>query len=95
MDVKEAAAAAKKHLFEIMAGDAIEPPALEEIWLDENKAVWFVTLGVRRLSIKDIAGSAASRLGLARRPDYKIVTIADADGRAISIRDRLFQTVQE
>lgn len=91
MDAKEAATAAKKHLAEILSDEAIAPPTLEEIWFESSEQVWYVTLGVRRLTEADTAGSVANRLGLSRIPDYKVVRISDKDGSALSIRDRLSQ----
>ena len=48
MDAKQAIALAKRHLTDLFAEELTSPPTLEEIWLDEAKNEWSVTLGVRR-----------------------------------------------
>ncbi len=87
MTPKEAASAAKKHLAELLADEAIAPPTLEEIW--QQAGVWVVTLAVRRLPTELEAASPAGRLGLTRLPDLKVVEISDKDGAVISMKDRM------
>ena len=93
MDVKQAAAAAKKHLSELLADEAIAVPTLEEIWLEPKDDIWYVTLAVRRLPTDTEAASPAGRLGLTRLPDYKVVRISNKDGTALSMRDRLSEVM--
>ena len=50
MDAKVAIALAKQHISEVFADELTSPPTLEEIWFDERKQEWFVTLGIRRPS---------------------------------------------
>mgnify|MGYP001156639380 CR=1 FL=1 len=82
MKAKEAVAAAKKHLIEIFSGEDIEPPTLEEVWLDNEDKTWAVTFAVRR---KRSALSVTDRLGLR---DLKVVRISDKDGSVVAIRDQ-------
>lgn len=89
MEAKQAVAIAKRYLADIMSDEAIEAPTLEEVWL--AKSLWRVTLGVRRKFSPD---SAAGRVGLTSLPNYKTVTIADKDGRVISVRERLLQSLE-
>ncbi len=91
MEVKQAVAAAKLFLVEVMGDEPIDPPTLEEVWLEDKKTLWRVTLGVRR---KLPPESAAGRLGLSQLPDYKTVTISNRDGKLVSIRNRLLQSLE-
>lgn len=95
MNAKEAVAAAKKHLVDIMSDEAIDPPTLEEVWFEAKKEVWRVTLAVRRIPKKADKESAASRLGLTPLPDYKTITISDKDGGIVSLKDRIFSALQQ
>lgn len=88
MDIKQAVVVAKNYLIDVLSDEAVELPTLEEVWFEDKKGHWQVTLGVRRKFASD---TAAGRLGLSFVPDYKTVTISDKDGRVVSVRDRLLQ----
>jgi hypothetical protein len=92
MNAREAVTLAKQYLLEMLLGEDIEPPTLEEVWFEDKKKVWKVTLGVRRKSVPD---SAAGRLGLSQLPDYKTVTILERDGSVVSVKDRLLQGLEQ
>ena len=79
MDVKVAVLAAKKHLQNVFDGEGIKPPSLEEVWLDQRKHEWCVTLAIRR------PGGTFAGLNLA---EYKTVRLRDSDGSLVSIRSR-------
>ena len=92
MEAKQAVDIAKRHILDLFSDESIAPPTLEEIWLEPSEGVWLVTLGVRRPFGMD---TAASRLGLSQLPDYKVVRVSDADGRPISVRDRLAEALRQ
>ena len=88
MQAKEAVFAAKAYIAELMSDEAIELPTLEEVWLDEKKRHWLVTLAIRRRLSPE---TAAGKIGLAALPTYKTVTISDVDGSFVSIRSQLLK----
>jgi hypothetical protein len=95
MDVKAAVARAKELLSEAFASEEIHPPTLEEVWLDEAKEAWSVTLGVRRRQksvsvLSDIHHGEIDPLGRRIRPEYKVVVLESHSGKLLSIRDRSF-----
>ena len=90
MEAKEAVAIAKAYALELYEGEPVEPPELEEIWYESSKKNWLVALGIRRVAR---LGSAAEKLGLAPAPDHKIVRVSVSERRALSMRDRLHETI--
>ena len=89
MTPKEAVASAKLHLAELLAGEGLLPPTLEEIWFDKKEKSWVVTLGILR---QDDSGKVLGRLGLR---DLKVVRILDKDGSMVAVRDRLNESLQQ
>lgn len=89
MDVKQAVAAAKTYVTEVFSEEATMAPTLEEVWFDEKKKMWCITLGLRRA---ENSGERDWRdpLGLKDRPvpNYKVVRVADKDGRVESVKNR-------
>ena len=85
MEAKEAIARAKRHISEMFADELTSPPTLEEIWFDERKKEWFITLGVRRPSNDVVRDPWTDPLAGKTRlaPDYKVVRIGE--GRRIPI----------
>jgi hypothetical protein len=91
MDVSEAVKRAKTEFLSVFSNESTYPPTLEEVWFDEEKAAWNVTLGLRRGA--EHAGALQNFLDPSwrrHRPEYKFVILADDDGRLIAIRDREF-----
>ena len=88
MDAKVAIALAKNHVAEMFKDELTAPPTLEEIWLDDRRDEWFVTLGVRRPT--NYVERDPFRLPAGGRtvPDYKVVQIANKDGKVASVRNR-------
>ncbi len=90
MDVKQAVAAAKRHVVELFADEQISNVGLEEIEFDQSGSQWFVTIGFSRpwdnpqLLPSILAGS---------RPlerTYKVVCIDPDSGLATSVKNREF-----
>ena len=83
MDAKQAIATAKKHLLEMFQDEMLSPPRLEEIWFDDSKYVWCVTLGFFRKpdDLLKATGTFSTFV-------YKVVRIDDATGQPQSIRNR-------
>ena len=90
MDAKNAIAVAKQHVADVFGDELTSPPTLEEIWFDERKKQWFVTLGVRRSSNHVEKDFLRDPLGGRNRvlPDYKVLRIADKDGSIVSMQIR-------
>ncbi|HEY2885763.1 MAG TPA: hypothetical protein VGJ08_11180 [Rhizomicrobium sp.] len=85
MNVKEAVAIAKRHLSDLFAEEGIHDLGLEEVEFDEAGDVWSVTLGFSRPWDRAL-GAAATVLRPARA--YKVVRMANSDGRILSVRNR-------
>ena len=79
MDVKEAVALAKAHIFELFAGEGVEDIGLEEVEYTETGNIWRITIGFTR---------PWDRSGFLRSTrSYKVVNIA-ATGRVLSVKNR-------
>lgn len=90
MDARQAIAQAKEYLSKVFADELTSPPTLEEIWFDEKKKEWFVTLGVRRPSNHTERDVWRDPLGgkIRTLPDYKVVRISEKEGRLPKVVDR-------
>jgi len=85
MDVKQAVATAKAHFNIVFADEEIGDPTLEEVWFDERRKVWCVTIGIRR----DVPSrSLLEPFTRQSQIYYKTVRISDKDGKPLSIRNR-------
>ena len=82
MDVKQAVSSARSHLVEVFSDELVSPPTLEEVWFDDAEGQWCVTFGLKRSR----PGAALGALVLPF--DFKVVRLAEQDGKPISIRDR-------
>ena len=82
MNVKQAVASARQHLIEVFSDEIASPPTLEEVWFDDDERQWCVTFGLKRSKIGGGFGTIVLPF------DYKVVRLADTDGKPISIRDR-------
>ena len=87
MNVKEAAHIARAYITDVFADEEIVQLGLEEAVQDQDTKEWRITLGFVRPWDKQ--GALGLRMGLKAPRDYKVVTIADGDGRVISLTDRL------
>ncbi len=88
MDVKEAAHKAKNYLTDLYSDEAITNVGLEEVEFDDLSRDWSITVGFSRPW--NHRGPLVSAL-IEGRSDrsYKAVRIHDADGRVVSLKDRL------
>ena len=85
MDVKQAAGIAKNYIADLYEAENIKNLGLEEVEFDDDQGIWRVTIGFQRPW--EQAGFLA-RSGLAEPRAYKLLQIADGDGRVLSVRDR-------
>jgi hypothetical protein len=85
MDVKEAVGLAKKYIGEIFADEPISDLGLEEVEFDNSSQNWLVTIGFWR-QWKNPSGGIS--VLVPRTRDYKVVRIADADGKMLSVKNR-------
>ena len=88
MDVKEAVHTAKEYIVDLFDGEDIDFVGLEEVEFDHEADQWLITIGFSRPWDRPKTLSAALREDPLRR-SYKAVCINDADGRVISLKDRV------
>lgn len=93
MDVKEAVRTAKSYVAELFDGEGITDVGLEEVKFDELQNSWIVTVGFSR-SWDTSRNSVVAAIS-ADRParSYKVIHIGDADGRVLSLDDRVLPTM--
>lgn len=87
MNAKEAIATAKGELLDTFQGEGLAEVGLEEIEYDDREETWRVTIGFRRSWNRPV-GQLAQALGSAAGRTYKVVALADRDGRLLSIKNR-------
>lgn len=87
VDIKEAVATAKTYVEDLYSGEQIKNVGLEEVEFDDQKRFWLVTVGLTRVTP---ANDFVSALGGTPQRLYKMVTINDSTGKALSMRDREF-----
>lgn len=90
MEAKEAISLAKALVAEMFASELTSPPTLEEIWFDEKKDEWFVTVGVRRPT-NDVEVDRPWDVFSGKRktiPDLKVVRISNKAGTIPKIVSR-------
>ena len=88
MDVKEAVRAAKECVVDLFDGEEIDYVGLEEVVFDDESDQWLITIGFSRPWERPKALSA-SLLEDPLKRSYKVVRINDADGRVMSLKDRI------
>ena len=89
MDVKEAVRTAKSYVADLFEGEDIMDVGLEEVKFDEHQNSWVVTVGFSRywgISMNSVAARIRDEY---RGRSYKVIQIADADGRVLSLSDRV------
>ena len=84
MNVKEAVAAAKKYVADLFSNEHVQHIGLEEVEFDDQRRVWSITIGFTRAWLP----TPSPLLYSAKDRDYKVVQIADADGRMLSVKNR-------
>lgn len=100
MQMKDAVVSAKRHIRELYADEDIDEIGLEEIEFDEASKVWDVTIGFRRPWRRESTNEVVSPLQSAlprifseryRERWYKLVQLADSDGKLLSVKDRILK----
>jgi hypothetical protein len=92
MELRQAVATAKHHIATLFSDEGIADIGLEEIIANfddtdpQDLRVWQITVGFTRAW--DAPGALGVAAGLPRRRTYKIVDIADKDGRVLAVRNR-------
>jgi hypothetical protein len=88
MDVKDAVSVAKQHLDYLYSGENIANIGLEEVEYDDENDIWYVTLGFSRPW--EAPRNILTALGQEIQPPrtYKVVRIADKDGKVLSVKNR-------
>jgi hypothetical protein len=89
MQVKEAISLAKQYVLDVFTDEKIDNVGLEEVEFDGKLGIWSITIGFSR-PWEEASGTFGARLAgfVPRRRDYKVVRIADADRRMISVKNR-------
>ena len=87
MDRKEAVAVARDYVVDLFSDEKINDVGLEEIEYDRRRGKWLVTVGLTRVTDANIF---LKELGGVPRRSYKLVTIDEKTGQAISLKDREF-----
>jgi hypothetical protein len=92
MDVKEAVGVAKQYVHDLFGEEKIVNLGLEEVIFDEKAKSWLITVGFSR------PWDAAPNLGGLLPPgepkrSYKVVRIADADHKVLSVKERTLLSV--
>ena len=88
MDVKQAVRTAREYVGELFDGEEIDYVGLEEVVFDDESDQWLITIGFSRPWDRPKVLSAALREDPLKR-SYKVVRINDADGRVMSLKDRV------
>jgi hypothetical protein len=86
MDVKEAVAVAKNYVQELFVGEHL---SLEEVWFDDAKKNWCVTIGFRRerLANQGAISEWSNALGGRYQMHYKTVRVFDKTGKVVSVKN--------
>ena len=90
MDVKAVAQRAKTYVADLFDDEEISNVGLEEVEFDDSLDKWIVTIGFSRPW--DHKNSLNLALGEGRHGrSYKVLHIADTDGRVLSLKDRVLR----
>ena len=85
MDVKAVAQMAKTYVADLFSDEGIINVGLEEVEFDEDQNKWIVTVGFSRPWDRRNLIDALKQPGRS----YKVLHIADTDGRVLSLEDRV------
>ena len=91
IDVKGAIQIAKEHIRTVFGDDGGSSPTLEEVWLDDSKGVWNITLGIRQDMHSRMSRDSLFRLRgdlEVMNREYKVVQVSAETGEPIAIRMR-------
>lgn len=92
MDDKQAIEAAKSAIADLFGGEGATQISFEEIEFDEADRQWRVAIDFYRPRTNleaHLFGNNAAALAPRFRRDRRVVTIADADGRVLSVKEPL------
>ncbi len=84
MDVKEAVGIAKQHAAIVFEGETIR---VEEVWFDEAKSEWCVTVGLQRPEPVSQFDLVAGRRTASTHTRYETLQIDDASKNIKSVRN--------
>jgi hypothetical protein len=88
MDVSEAIRTAKDYVKRVFQDDGIADVGLEEVEYDPAHDTWAITVGFARARASS-ENSLAQLLEIASANRvYKVVTLANADGHPLSVKNR-------
>ena len=90
MDVKAVAQRAKTYVADLFDDEEISNVGLEEVEFDDTLDRWLVTIGFSRPWDQKIALTTELGKGQSGR-SYKVLQIADTDGRVLSLKDRFLR----
>ncbi len=90
MDVTEAVLRARQFIKTLYAEEPVAEVGIEEIDFDDEKALWTVTIGFRRLWDRPQPIEAAAGGDHASPRVYKAVSIRDHDKQVVSMKGRMF-----
>ena len=90
MDVKAVAQRAKTYVVDLFDDEEISNVGLEEVEFDDALDRWIVTVGFTRPWDQKNVLTAALGEGQSGR-SYKVLHIADTDGRVLSLKDRVLR----
>ena len=85
MEVKQAIATARTYFTEVFADEDKQRPTLEEVWFDETRSTWHITFGLQRSQGRTLFDPLGH---LTSNTIYKVVEVADKDGKIVSIKVR-------
>lgn len=89
MDVKMAAQTAKTYVADLFSDERIIDVGLEEVEFDEDQGKWIITVGFSRPRDRRNPLTAALMTETETDRLYKVLQIADTDGRVLSLKDRV------
>jgi hypothetical protein len=85
MDVKEAVARAKQHVFHLFTEEALSNVGLEEVEFDESRKEWRVTIGFSRPWDKT---SGLAVLAMPSGRTHKVLRVSGDTGTVLSVKNR-------
>lgn len=86
MDVKEAVKHAKHYAAEVFAEEGVRKIRLEEVFFEEHKDLWKITLGI----LREEADVIKVLKPFEKQLDYKVIKIHNSNGKLESIEMRNF-----
>ena len=87
MSVKQAIAVAKTFVVDVLADENPTNIGLEEVEFDDREDNWLITIGFSR-PWNSAAGPLAGLSAVRPERAYRVVTVSDAEGRAVAMKRR-------